>query len=660
MIWTQGFLAVRSAFMDLRGLLQARRTRRHRGQQALVHPDGATRSAGTDKKAWRGAPSRRPATPGCTRLKTIRRALGTFLLAAACSIAHAECPSGEDQCRPGFVWRGAFPGDHVCVSGASRARAAQDNGQAPSRTVPGSDACRAGFVWRDAEPGDKVCTTGTVRSESATENQLAAQRRDPSCAVPKTANSLGVLALNVAGIGGTPGSVAPVAWETRAQRIALSLKRNRLSPDVITLTELHAWLYTPPLRDCGRGFARGAGDYDQIDILLKELRTALGIAYRVAYTTGDVESWGVIRCQAFFGQAMLYNPDRLLHLSLPGAGAPMLPHVGRSGLVGIPHVRRSLPLCSRGTSLTPLPTLIDGPMHVEKCAAATPSGPAHTVFGSEAGHVSASHSRFAFRTDPSRTIDVFNIHPTAGREDEELPAILGLVHSIAPPPYAGSMALYPPILSGDFNVFADDLNNHFPGFAKAESAPEDVIAVAMGLPDRFPSKMKARVARTMILPDRAWGTNCADPKFLFSDHCGVFVRFDADEPDAAALRGVFIDGPQQVRSGTAYTLRATASGGSANLSFKWSPGAGVGSQLDATAGAGGTDQTWTVTVTDPTNGVSRTTSHTVHATAAPNPPSCRALCAQARDECMSHVGEPGEPTPRQCVQALQACLADCP
>jgi hypothetical protein len=40
---------------------------------------------------------------------------------------------GPDTCLQGYVWREAFPGDHVCVTPATRSQAAYDNSQADSR-----------------------------------------------------------------------------------------------------------------------------------------------------------------------------------------------------------------------------------------------------------------------------------------------------------------------------------------------------------------------------------------------------------------------------------------------------------------------------------------------------------------------------------------------
>jgi hypothetical protein len=53
----------------------------------------------------------------------------------------------SDTCRRGFVWREAFPNDHVCVPPDVRAQAARDNAAADARRQPfggsyGPDTCR--------------------------------------------------------------------------------------------------------------------------------------------------------------------------------------------------------------------------------------------------------------------------------------------------------------------------------------------------------------------------------------------------------------------------------------------------------------------------------------------------------------------------------------
>lgn len=111
------------------------------------------------------------------------------LLAVCCAtkpltVRAQPCPYGPDQCLPGYVWRNAFDGDRVCVSGQTRTQAASDNAQAGARKAPGSDFCVMGYVWREASPSDHVCVTGTVRAATWADNAAATGRRDPACAGP--------------------------------------------------------------------------------------------------------------------------------------------------------------------------------------------------------------------------------------------------------------------------------------------------------------------------------------------------------------------------------------------------------------------------------------------------------------------------------------------
>jgi hypothetical protein len=95
--------------------------------------------------------------------------------------------SGPDTCAPPFVWREAFPNDHVCVEAQRREQVAADNAKAQERrdyvctppncmfTAP--DTCKVGYVWREARPNDLVCVTVDERSRVADENAIADQRR---------------------------------------------------------------------------------------------------------------------------------------------------------------------------------------------------------------------------------------------------------------------------------------------------------------------------------------------------------------------------------------------------------------------------------------------------------------------------------------------------
>lgn len=85
------------------------------------------------------------------------------------------------QCRSGYVWREAGPGDLICVTPAGRERARLENDLAASRIDPnsayGPKGCQSGFVWREAFPGDLVCVSPGSRSAAAQENAAHDQRR---------------------------------------------------------------------------------------------------------------------------------------------------------------------------------------------------------------------------------------------------------------------------------------------------------------------------------------------------------------------------------------------------------------------------------------------------------------------------------------------------
>lgn len=91
-------------------------------------------------------------------------------------------PYGPDTCRQGFVWREAFAGDHVCVTAATRSQAHDDNAHAgerinPARLAYGPNTCVTGYVWREADSMDYVCVSGAIRAQTQQDNAQAAARR---------------------------------------------------------------------------------------------------------------------------------------------------------------------------------------------------------------------------------------------------------------------------------------------------------------------------------------------------------------------------------------------------------------------------------------------------------------------------------------------------
>ena len=102
------------------------------------------------------------------------------LLLVLCGATTGAQDSGPDTCTVGFVWREAFPGDHVCVAPAVREQAAEDNRLALQRRAPGgpygADTCRPGFVWREARASDRVCVLPERRTQAASDNRAAPGR----------------------------------------------------------------------------------------------------------------------------------------------------------------------------------------------------------------------------------------------------------------------------------------------------------------------------------------------------------------------------------------------------------------------------------------------------------------------------------------------------
>lgn len=85
----------------------------------------------------------------------------------------ADEPYGPYTCKPGNVWREAFPGDFVCVPHNAgldhREKTAAENRAAAANRDPnggpyGPDDCKTGFVWREARPSDHVCVRPASRA----------------------------------------------------------------------------------------------------------------------------------------------------------------------------------------------------------------------------------------------------------------------------------------------------------------------------------------------------------------------------------------------------------------------------------------------------------------------------------------------------------------
>jgi endonuclease/exonuclease/phosphatase family metal-dependent hydrolase len=319
-----------------------------------------------------------------------------------------------------------------------------------------------------------------------------------------------------------------VAWRTRIDRLAAAIESAELVPDIISMTESAGWW------SCA-----GVDDYDMVDRLLWVLKERLDARYRVAYmvgTSGSVRNGiGISTCSYYTGDTLIYNSDRIVNLT-PG-------DVAGKGQIGYDdpftgvRVRRSLPLCTRGTNLMSLEQLIDGPPQSDKCSVETPSGPAwvqleQTRHGDVA--LVASLGRFGLNAAPGSSFDVVTTHPTAREEEDQAESIDHFIAGLTAAPYRTSAPYYPVVVVGDFNGLAAE-ERGWPTHTKQVFHPTDVMVVALGDGVGISPLHELNVAFSSTLPGKepcslpAAGTNdpataAAAPE-AFSDHCGLVVRF---------------------------------------------------------------------------------------------------------------------------------------
>lgn len=108
----------------------------------------------------------------------------TFVLSAILiprdGFSQAPVQPAAPVCKPGYVWREAFPGDTVCVAPRRRDDVRAENRMARSRVQPGGgaygpDTCVNGYVWRETRATDHVCVLPISRDIVARENASAEQ-----------------------------------------------------------------------------------------------------------------------------------------------------------------------------------------------------------------------------------------------------------------------------------------------------------------------------------------------------------------------------------------------------------------------------------------------------------------------------------------------------
>lgn len=138
-----------------------------------------------ERSLKRVLPARSPARTGPQRV-LVGAAVATAVLAGAVSTAAFAFgwPDDRPVCVPGYVWREAVPGDHVCVERGAWEQARLDNARMAERREPGGgeygpDTCRTGWVWREATPEDHACVSEEVRTRTWVDNGKAQSRWRP-------------------------------------------------------------------------------------------------------------------------------------------------------------------------------------------------------------------------------------------------------------------------------------------------------------------------------------------------------------------------------------------------------------------------------------------------------------------------------------------------
>jgi hypothetical protein len=274
-------------------------------------------------------------------------------------------------------------------------------------------------------------------------------------------------------------------------------------------------------------FASNWSDYDALDQLMADLRTAIGITYRIAYLTSGPPGQHTVlpTCSNYGGHAVLYNAARLLNLTAVEV-ATIEHDADIAGEAAGPHLRRSLPICNRGTVMLPLEGLIDGSPQRYKCDKDTPSGPSWVAIP-DGDHIVGSFNRFAPAWDRGRVVDVFNVNPVAGKEMSSAPLINNLVDKIREIDANQIIRYFPPFMIGDFNSIGE---GEFPGFVTA-FGDQDVNLLLVGKPADFPSRCGATIPpqRGLVAPSLPSDVKCPGPSSqAISDHCAIFAEFEAD------------------------------------------------------------------------------------------------------------------------------------
>lgn len=360
--------------------------------------------------------------------------------------------------------------------------------------------------------------------------------RNDSCCVSGARDAvvdLAVITANMKGTSDLPqgGGPGAIGWSERFERLAFQISLSGRPPDLISLTELDGWTWCFP--------NWRVGDYDTLGVLIAELLRRTYVTYRIAYLVGRSGSYGGIdssRCHYFTGDAVLYNPARIVNTTPQDVmGRPTLAH--DDAFYGV-QLRRSLPICNPGSQGINVASLIDGSNQTDKCGRATPSGPAWVLVAhgqwpqGNFDAVVGSLGRFAFKHDQRTSFDVFTFHPPPGAENQLLRSMADFVEGLSQPMYRTHASLIPTLVLGDHNGLARTA--WLQSVPEVFSPPGDVMAVRYGSPvGAVAARVTPVLQRTTVLPLGASGGSNSPAGGHFSDH--IALRVDFTDPTAPII-----------------------------------------------------------------------------------------------------------------------------
>jgi hypothetical protein len=365
----------------------------------------------------------------------------------------------------------------------------------------------------------------------------------PPAPVPQvTQTRISILQVNLRGVLDVPFGNSAENWLTRFNRIGPDLRNLRLTPDVIALQEVVAWVWCPD----NWNFLK---DYEPLHALIGSLEAGTGTRYRIAYMQtyvtdhqfgggASIMGGNAHLCRAAAGLALLYNPSRIRNMLVDTpqseASAAWSYNHNRNG----PYLRRSLPCCSPRPGKESVCALIDGPTQNDKCPS-TAAGLAWTAIAD----VAVARLSLAQRSDNTE-FRIYNVHlpgeppglPGAWHATREVvTAIEAGQGSPCPPPDpavapSSDRCWIPPIIVGDFNTGETALMDWLRDFDwRGRPANDVLIHTFTGKPSSYSARANVVSHTTIQVPTAAIQGGCQDPGILWSDHCGSLTTYVIEE-----------------------------------------------------------------------------------------------------------------------------------